>query len=210
MTSDIMDWQAEQARLREKPPVVFLWDGEVGMDYLFDLTVAVSNGNDDVFVAIHSPGGLLPIVLEAAERVFPNIRKEGKRLWTFNIGMADSAASLLLSAGDKGRRFVLAKAETGIHGPGQRSEVIRGLDREQKMRYWKAREESRGLLRETYTALTGGHVDFWHEATRTNDFTWLTPAEAKMRGLADHDDIPAWLQEMLVALPLANDGLGNR
>ena len=69
------------------------------------------NPKEDIKMYINSPGGSVTSALaiyDTMQYVKPNIQ-------TICIGLAASAASVLLSAGEKGKRFVLPNAEVMIH-----------------------------------------------------------------------------------------------
>lgn len=66
---------------------------------------------DDIKIYVNSPGGSVTsamAIYDTMQHVKPDIE-------TICIGLAASAASVLLSAGAKGKRFVLPNAEVMIH-----------------------------------------------------------------------------------------------
>ena len=66
---------------------------------------------DDIKIYINSPGGSVTsamAIYDTMQHVKPDVE-------TICIGLAASAASVLLSAGAKGKRFVLPNAEVMIH-----------------------------------------------------------------------------------------------
>jgi ATP-dependent Clp protease protease subunit len=67
----------------------------------------------DIFLYINSPGGSVSSTLamvDTMNHVRPDVA-------TFCVGMAASGAALVLSAGKKGKRFILPNAEVMIHQP---------------------------------------------------------------------------------------------
>ena len=75
------------------------------------LLLAQQNDKEDIKMYINSPGGSVTSALaiyDTMQFVKPDVQ-------TICIGMAASAAALLLSAGKKGKRFVLPNAEVMIH-----------------------------------------------------------------------------------------------
>ncbi|HEY4490182.1 MAG TPA: ATP-dependent Clp endopeptidase proteolytic subunit ClpP [Candidatus Paceibacterota bacterium] len=78
----------------------------------------------DIHLYIHSPGGNVYsglAIYDTMQHIKPSIA-------TYCIGIAASMASILLSAGAKGKRFVLPNAEVMIHQPlggaeGQASDI---------------------------------------------------------------------------------------
>lgn len=81
--------------------------------------------NKDINLYIHSPGG----DLHAALAIYDTMQFVKPDIQTIGIGMVASAASLLLSAGTKGKRYVLPNTEILLHqvmaGPlgGQATEI---------------------------------------------------------------------------------------
>ena len=67
----------------------------------------------DISLYINSPGGSVTAglaILDAMNHVKPNVS-------TVVVGMAASAAAVVLAAGEKGKRFALPNAEVMIHQP---------------------------------------------------------------------------------------------
>src|SRR3989338_1388935 len=67
----------------------------------------------DISFYINSPGGSVTAglaILDIMNHVKPNVS-------TYCVGMAASAAAVILSAGEKGKRFALPNAEVMIHQP---------------------------------------------------------------------------------------------
>jgi ATP-dependent Clp protease, protease subunit len=67
----------------------------------------------DIYLYINSPGGSVTAglaILDTMNHVKPNVA-------TVCVGMAASAAAVILSAGEKGKRFALPNAEVMIHQP---------------------------------------------------------------------------------------------
>lgn len=69
------------------------------------------NAKDDIKMYINSPGGSVTSAL-AIYDTMQHVRPE---VQTLCIGLAASAAALLLAAGKKGKRFVLPNSEVMIH-----------------------------------------------------------------------------------------------
>jgi len=69
------------------------------------------NPKEDIKIYINSPGGMVSSALaiyDTMQYVRPDVQ-------TICVGQAASAASLLLAAGKKGKRFILPNAEVMIH-----------------------------------------------------------------------------------------------
>jgi ATP-dependent Clp protease protease subunit len=67
----------------------------------------------DIFLYINSPGGSVTstmAIVDTMNHVRPDIS-------TFCVGLAASGAAIILSAGKKGKRFILPNAEVMIHQP---------------------------------------------------------------------------------------------
>lgn len=75
------------------------------------LFLASQNDKEDITMYINSPGGQVTSALaiyDTMQYVKPNIQ-------TICLGMAASAAALLLAAGEKGKRMALPNSEVMIH-----------------------------------------------------------------------------------------------
>ena len=67
----------------------------------------------DIYLYINSPGGAVTATLAIVDTM-NHIRPD---VSTFCVGMAASGAAIVLSAGKKGKRFILPNAEVMIHQP---------------------------------------------------------------------------------------------
>ncbi len=67
----------------------------------------------DISIYINSPGG----EVYAGRAMFDTIKHVKNPVSTINVGLAASAAALILSAGSKGKRYTLPGAHTMIHQP---------------------------------------------------------------------------------------------
>jgi len=101
--------------LRER--IIFL--GGPIEDYTANLVIAqllylnYEDPKRDVSLYINSPGGAVTAglaILDTMNFIKPEVQ-------TVCVGMAASAASVLLAAGTKGKRFILPNAEVMIHQP---------------------------------------------------------------------------------------------
>lgn len=75
------------------------------------LFLAQQNDTEDVKMYINSPGGSVT----AALAIYDTMQFVKPDIQTICLGMAASAGALLLSAGKKGKRFILPNAEVMIH-----------------------------------------------------------------------------------------------
>lgn len=69
------------------------------------------NTKEDIKMYINSPGGSVT----SAMAIYDTMQYVKPHIQTICIGLAASAASVLLSAGEKGKRFALPNAEVMIH-----------------------------------------------------------------------------------------------
>lgn len=69
------------------------------------------DSKSDIKIYINSPGG----VVSAALAIYDTMQYVKADVSTICVGMAASAASVLLAAGAKGKRFILPNAEVMIH-----------------------------------------------------------------------------------------------
>ncbi|MCH3916605.1 MAG: ATP-dependent Clp endopeptidase proteolytic subunit ClpP [Spirochaetia bacterium] len=112
-----------------KDRIVFL-DGEI-TDEAADLVVAQliflesQDPNKDISIYINSPGGSVTAglaIYDTMQYVRPDVQ-------TICMGQAASMGALLLTAGTKGKRFILPSARVMIHQPwggvqGQASDIV--------------------------------------------------------------------------------------
>ena len=75
------------------------------------LFLAQQNDTEDIKMYINTPGGSVT----AALAIYDTMQFVKPDIQTICIGMAASAGALLLSAGKKGKRFILPNAEVMIH-----------------------------------------------------------------------------------------------
>ncbi len=134
------------------------------------------NPNKDIAFYINSPGG----VVTAGLAMYDTMQYIRSPVSTVCIGQAASAGSLLLTAGEKGKRYSLPNAMVMIHQPsggaqGQASDIA-----------IQAREilKTRERLNKIYLHHTGQPLEEI-EAKMERD-TYMTAEEAKAWGLIDH------------------------
>ena len=130
----------------------------------------------DILLYINSPGGSVTATLamvDTMNHVKPNVS-------TVCVGMAASGAAILLSAGQKGKRFALPNAEVMIHQPhggaeGQATDIEITAKQIIKLRAVL----NRILAKNTSQSLQKIEKDV------ERDF-FMTADEAKKYGLVDH------------------------
>lgn len=140
------------------------------------LYLEAENPEKDIALYINSPGGSL----SAGLAVYDTMQYVKPEVATYCIGMAASAASLLLAAGAAGKRAVLPNSRVLIHQPwvqslgGQQSDIeIHALD------LLRMRER----LEEIYAHHTGKSKDEVHTDTERDKI--FSAEDAVEYGLAD-------------------------
>ena len=83
-----------------------------------------SISNDDIYIYINSPGGSIT----SGMAIYDTMNYIKSDIVTICIGIAASMASILLSSGTKGKRYILPNSEVMIHQPlggtsGQATEI---------------------------------------------------------------------------------------
>lgn len=97
-----------------KDRIIFLGtaiDDPVANAVIAQLLFLDAQSDDDITIYINSPGGSV----SSALAMYDTMQFIKSDVATTCIGMAASAASLLLSAGEKGKRSILPNAEVMIH-----------------------------------------------------------------------------------------------
>ncbi len=133
------------------------------------------NPTKDISFYINSPGGVVTsglAIYDTMQYIRPNVS-------TVCIGQAASMGSLLLAAGEKGRRFALPNARVMIHQP---SGGAQGQATDIEI---QAKEilSLRARLNQIYVKHTGQDLDHIEASMERDKF--LSPEEAKDFGLID-------------------------
>ena len=139
------------------------------------LFLEADNPKKDIAFYINSPGGSVT----AGMAMYDTMKYIRPSVSTICVGMAASMGSLLLTAGDKGKRFSLPNSRIMVHQPsagfqGQASDIER---------HAKDILETKRRLNEIYVEHTGQDYDTI-ERTLDRD-TFMTPEEALEFGLID-------------------------
>jgi ATP-dependent Clp protease protease subunit len=137
----------------------------------------------DISLYINSPGGEMSSMM-AIYDTMQHVRPE---VMTACIGMAASAAALILAAGAPGKRYVLPHARVLIHQP----HLTGGLEGQASDIEIHAREIVR--QKEEMTAILARHTGQTPEtiAADTDRDRWLTAEQAVEYGLVDGIMAPA-------------------
>ena len=139
------------------------------------LFLEAENPNKDIAFYINSPGG----VVTAGLAIYDTMRYIRPPISTVCMGQAASMGSLLLAAGEKGKRFALPNARIMIHQP---SGGAQGQATDIEI---QAREILliRERLNKMYAEHTGQKLETIEAAMERDRF--FDPAEAKEFGLID-------------------------
>ncbi len=130
----------------------------------------------DIELYINSPGGETSAglaIYDTVQYVRPHVR-------TLCVGLAASAAAVLLAAGAPGKRYALPNARIMIHQPwgqiGQGQAVDLGIQAKEFLR-------TKRLMEEILARHTGQPVDRVHQDT-DRDY-YMDPEEARTYGMID-------------------------
>lgn len=139
------------------------------------LFLASEDAKKDIHFYINSPGGHVSAglaILDAMNHVQPHVA-------TYCVGMAASMGAVLLSAGEKGKRFALPNAEVMIHQPSGGAEGMATDIEITAKQILKLRERLNKILAEN----TGQKLEKI-ERDVDRDF-FMTAEEAKAYGIVD-------------------------
>ncbi|KRL13467.1 ATP-dependent Clp endopeptidase proteolytic subunit ClpP [Schleiferilactobacillus perolens] len=140
------------------------------------LFLDAQDSEKDIYLYINSPGGVITSGLAIMDTM--NFVKADVQ--TIAIGMAASMASILLTAGTKGKRYALPNATVLIHQPlggaqGQQTDIQIAAEE-----ILKTREKINQILADT----TGQPIEKIQQDTERDNY--LTAEQAKDYGLIDH------------------------
>jgi ATP-dependent Clp protease protease subunit len=141
------------------------------------LFLEASDPDQDIHFYINSPGGSVTsgfAIYDTMQHIRPDVS-------TICMGMAASAASLLLVAGAKGKRFALPNSEILIHQPWTEGGMKRQATDIKIHADWMLRTKSR--LNRIYSELTEQSLEKI-DADMERDY-YMTAEEAKEYGLID-------------------------
>lgn len=139
------------------------------------LFLEAENPNKEIAFYINSPGGLVTSGLA----IYDTMQYIRPKISTLCIGQAASMGSLLLAAGEKGKRFVLPNARIMVHQP---SGGFQGQAADIEI-HAKEILDMRSRLNAIYARHTGQELEKIEAAMERDRF--LTPQEAKEFGLVD-------------------------
>lgn len=136
-----------------------------------------SDPDQDIHFYINSPGGSVT----SGFAIYDTMQHIRSDVSTICIGMAASAASLLLTAGAKGKRFALPNSEILIHQPWTEGGMKRQATDIKIHADWMLRTKSK--LNRMYSELTGQSLEKI-DTDMERDY-YMTAEEAKEYGLID-------------------------
>jgi ATP-dependent Clp protease protease subunit len=151
------------------------------------LFLEAENPTKDIFMYINSPGG----VVSSGLAMYDTMQYIRPEVATVCMGQAASMGSLLLAAGEKGKRFCLPNAKIMIHQPsggyqGQATDIE--IHAKEVLR-------TKARLNEIYETHTGQKLDIIEAAMERDNF--MTGDEAVAFGLID---------EVVAKRPVEDDG----
>jgi ATP-dependent Clp protease protease subunit len=139
------------------------------------LFLEAENSEKDIYIYINSPGG----GVYAGLAIYDTIQYIKSHVATLCVGMAASAASLILMAGEQGKRFALPNSRIMIHQP---LGGVRGQATDIEI-HAKEILEIKGLLNDIYTKHTGQKLSVIEKNMERDNF--MSPESAKKFGLVD-------------------------
>lgn len=141
------------------------------------LFLEASDPDKDIHFYINSPGGSIT----ASFAIYDTMQYIRSDVSTICTGMAASAASFLLTAGAKGKRFALPNSEILIHQPWMEG-GIKGQATDIKIQAdWM--QKTKAKLNRIYSELTGQPLERINRDMERDYF--MTAEEAKEYGLID-------------------------
>lgn len=139
------------------------------------LFLEAENPDKEISLYINSPGGLVT----AGMAIYDTMQYIRPKISTLCIGQAASMGSLLLAAGEKGKRFALPNARIMVHQP---SGGFQGQAADIEI-HAKEILDMRSRLNAIYARHTGQDLEKIEAAMERDRF--MTPHEAKEFGLVD-------------------------
>lgn len=139
----------------------------------------MDNPEKDIHIYINSPGGSV----SAGLAIYDIMQFVKCDVSTYCMGMAASMGSLLLTAGAKGKRYVLPHSKVMIHQPLIGGGGISGQASDIEI-HAKEMIKTKNKLTDIYVKHTGRDFDELTTAMDRDNF--MTAEEAKDFGLVDH------------------------
>ena len=133
------------------------------------------NPNADISMYINSPGG----DVSAGWAIMDTMQYIKSPVSTIGMGLVASMASVLLAAGEKGKRFALPNAEIMIHQP---LSGVKGQVTDMEIELQESVRVKKTLIKQM-AGFTGRKEKELFDAMERNN--WMTPEKAKEFGLID-------------------------
>lgn len=170
-TGKIQD-QIERSLLNERK--IFLWGtvNEKSAKHIIERMMYLdATGDDEIQFYISSPGGFVT----SGFAIYDTMLSLNSPVSTICTGLAASMASILLSAGVKGRRFVQPHAKVMIHQPSGGAQGQASNIEIQAAEILKIKEQSANILAEncgqSYERIIKDfNRDYWMDASESVDY----------------------------------------
>jgi ATP-dependent Clp protease protease subunit len=167
------------------------------------LFLASESSNREISIYINSPGG----VITAGMAIYDTMRSLRCPVATYCVGQAASFGTILLMAGDPGRRFALPHARVHLHQPLIQGQGVAGQVTDIDIH---AREmlHTRDVLNDVIALHTGQPLDRIRHDTERDFF--LSAEQAKDYGIVD--DVLAledWKARSALDKPAGPEALGR-
>ena len=133
------------------------------------------NPNADISMYINSPGG----DISAGWAIMDTMQYIKSPVTTIGMGLVASMASVLLAAGDKGKRFALPNTSIMIHQP---LSGVKGQVTDMEIELEESVRVKKTLIKQM-AGFTGRKEKELFDAMERNN--WMTPEKAKDFGLID-------------------------
>ena len=133
------------------------------------------NPNADISMYINSPGG----DVSAGWAIMDTMQYIKSPVSTIGMGLVASMGSVLLAAGEKGKRFVLPNTQVMIHQP---MAGAHGQITDMEIQLTQFQKNKKSLVKQM-AAFTGRKEKEVFDAMERDN--WMTPTEAKDFGLID-------------------------
>lgn len=133
------------------------------------------NPNADISLYINSPGGDVSAgwaIMDTMQYIKPNVS-------TIGMGLVASMASVLLAAGEKGKRFVLPNTQVMIHQPSSGTE---GKVTDMEIYLKEVQYTKKALIKQMMEFTGRKEKEVFDAMERDN---WMQADEAKKFGLID-------------------------
>ena len=133
------------------------------------------NPNADISLYINSPGG----DVSAGWAIMDTMQYIKSPVSTIGMGLVASMGSVLLAAGEKGKRFVLPNDQVVIHQP---MAGAKGQITDMEIQLSQFQKNKKTLIKQMAEFTGRKEKEVFDAMERDN---WMTPAEAKDFGLID-------------------------